>query len=267
MDRSYRIAYEAFAQLAPKLNRTRSLDELRQCLAQNLKYLFTFQRLGVTFLHPSDLIRLLAVPGECTLERATPEAVTPLEQQIAALRLPRVWKAEADAEVLAAFSPATDALHELWGWHFGDESERQLVVLMGSRADYPISHKDVAIVRLLAETLLAKLMELHLFDEIETKNARIESLVLHQESIIRQQTAEIEAKNSKLIEILSINAHNMREPLTRILGLIGLVGTDASLACEILPMLEASSHDLDQILQQVIDLADAELIPADTTKP
>ncbi len=83
-----------------------------------------------------------------------------------------------------------------------------------------------------------------------------------QQDTIRLRTQEIAAKNEKLLEISVLNAHQVREPLSRMLGLISIFDyyEAEQLKSEIIPMLKQSSTDLDNALQEVVTKATEDLI-------
>ncbi|WP_231563336.1 hypothetical protein [Salegentibacter sp. Hel_I_6] len=68
-------------------------------------------------------------------------------------------------------------------------------------------------------------------------------------------------KNEKLLRISALNAHNVREPLSRIQGIVQLYEVFDDKACreELLPKLKQSSEEMDQVLQEVIKMATTEL--------
>ncbi|KAF0093521.1 MAG: hypothetical protein E1N59_2790 [Puniceicoccaceae bacterium 5H] len=256
---AYRIAYEAFSQFSAKLNKARSLQDIERCLTRNLKYLIGFRYLRVCFGYGERWILSITEPGKGQIEDTTIAALLSFEEALLDRGLPFTLAGAELATAAQALEIDPEELHELWGWSFDDSPNRRVLLSLAPGPGYQLSHKDVTIIRLLADALEAKLLEICLFDEVAQKNRRIESILQDQAAIIHHQTADLEDKNRKLLEILSINAHNMREPLTRIMGLLGLLHSDASMAEELMPMLEVSAQDLDTTLQKVIQLADTEV--------
>lgn len=91
-------------------------------------------------------------------------------------------------------------------------------------------------------------------------NGTIGQLVSEQEVTIQQRTADLKHTNKKLIDLIQFNAHNVREPLTRIMGTMML--KDMLPAEEFMeegwPMLQQSVNDLDNTLKKVIGEAEQE---------
>ena len=79
----------------------------------------------------------------------------------------------------------------------------------------------------------------------------------HQEVVIRTQTATLKKRNEHFRNVSVLNAHSVREPLFRILGLTSLITAvgDKEARTGILPMLQRTSEELDVALKEVINLA------------
>ena len=89
-------------------------------------------------------------------------------------------------------------------------------------------------------------------------NETISKLVNEQEKIIEQRTSALAKANKNLLELIQYNAHNLREPLTRIMGamLIKEDMPDEEFNTEVWPQMKKATHDLDTIIKEVIDRAD-----------
>ncbi len=86
-------------------------------------------------------------------------------------------------------------------------------------------------------------------------NNTITTLVNEQEKTIEQRTAALNQSNQKLRELISFNAHQIREPLTRITGafLVKQHIDKDEFYDEYLPLLEKASNDLDQAIKDVLE--------------
>ncbi len=102
-------------------------------------------------------------------------------------------------------------------------------------------------------------------DEILTQKQLIEQLVADQELTILKRTGELAEANAKLtevnkrlLELIQFNAHNIREPLTRIMGamLVFDFMTQEEFNTEIWPHMSKATKDLDNAIKEVIVLAD-----------
>jgi hypothetical protein len=150
---------------------------------------------------------------------------------------------------------------ELWGWNFCND-DRQIIVSVLAGESRKFSKKDIPILKLVSETLESKLLELCLFKELDHKTETINRIIEDQKAIIELRTSEIEQKNKTLLGISVLNAHNIREPLSRIMGLTSLfeIETSQGIIEEIVPKMKISAADLDNALRSVIEKATADLI-------
>ncbi|GGZ54354.1 hypothetical protein [Mesonia mobilis] len=90
---------------------------------------------------------------------------------------------------------------------------------------------------------------------INSQKAQISKIVDQQKEVIDDRTKELKEKNKELAEISQLNAHTVREPLSRILGLIEISDyySAEELKTEVLDHLKTSSEDLDKALKDVIE--------------
>lgn len=166
---------------------------------------------------------------------------------------------------------------ELWGWCFNHGQQREIIVSLLAGKSQQFTKKHIPFLTLVAENLESKLLELCLFRELDEKNLKLQdalttihsknkeisSIIEVQKEIIGMRTQELSAKNEKLLEISVLNAHHVREPLSRILGLISVMEYYKSveeIKVEVLPRLRKSSQDLDLALQDVISKATKDLV-------
>ena len=90
---------------------------------------------------------------------------------------------------------------------------------------------------------------------IKSQKLQISKIVDNQKSIIKKRTNALQQSNTELAEISRLNAHNAREPLSRILGLIEIAEfyTEKELKTTILKNLKISAQDLDKALKGIIE--------------
>ena len=101
-------------------------------------------------------------------------------------------------------------------------------------------------------------------EEIMAQKEVIEDLVSEQEKTIEQRTRELADANTnllhvnkKLVELIQYNSHNIREPLTRIMGaiIVSEYITQDEFMNDILPPMKNAVQDLDNSLKNVITRA------------
>ncbi len=90
-------------------------------------------------------------------------------------------------------------------------------------------------------------------EEIETANQSLEQRV-------RERTEDLHQKNKQLAEYAFINSHLLRAPVARIMGLVELLQKDVPefSANDIIPYLEASSRELDNVVKKINEAIEEE---------
>lgn len=120
-----------------------------------------------------------------------------------------------------------------------------------------LEKKNNQYVFFLACSLLLLVVTFILFRNNRTQrhlNETISKLVDEQERIIAQRTEDLVVTNNKLRALIDFTVHNLREPLTRIMGLLMLrkdVGNEEFLEICV-PMMEESVNELDDTLKEVV---------------
>lgn len=93
---------------------------------------------------------------------------------------------------------------------------------------------------------------LHQNEELKTQQEEIKAINENLESIIKEHTRGIEIKNRELAEYAFINAHMLRAPLSRILGLTSLIEMDAqtNIRHEI-RNVKSLAHEMDVVVRKI----------------
>lgn len=89
-------------------------------------------------------------------------------------------------------------------------------------------------------------------EELKATNEEIETMNSNLESIVKERSQKVLRQNQKLTEYAYFNAHKVRGPLARILGLIGIMELD--LKKESIPyseMLKQAGYDLDESIREI----------------
>ncbi|PSR55498.1 hypothetical protein AHMF7605_19290 [Adhaeribacter arboris] len=274
----FRITYEAFSKFSNNLSKCRSLDDVAACFKINLKYLFNFHVFRASYQRGNRYIHLMVTAEDCSIVLQSTSGYFAYETVLLEKGIPLHYNLDIDTIPLPeVYRSLTIAEPELWGWNFKQAQDRQIIVSLLSGKSQVFTKKDISFLKMVAESLESKLLEVCLFLELDAKNQElgnavttihekngvITSIMEHQKEIIEQRTQEIATKNARLLEISVLNAHHVREPLSRILGLISVFDYYDSLADiqrEVLPKLKISSADLDSALQDVINKATSDLI-------
>ena len=264
-----RVTYEAFSKFSNNLIRCRSFEEIATSFKINLKYLFNCYFFRVSFARNNQFIHLMVSGSETSIKVLSEASYFYIEEVLLQKKIPIYWSEPEMFGLPEELAQPESEEPKLWGWLFNYNTDRQITVSLLSGKSRSFNQKEVVILKMVTEALETKLLEICLFQELEgafniikEKNKTISSIIEQQKDIIKLRTQEIADKNERLLEISVLNAHQVREPLSRILGLISIFDyyEAEQLKNEIIPMLKESSTDLDNALQEVISKATADLI-------
>ncbi|RKS53550.1 hypothetical protein BC962_1802 [Gillisia mitskevichiae] len=270
----YRITYEAYSKFANKISRCSSLAEVGEVSKTHLKYLINYHIIRITIQQEKKHLFFSLTKDEVDYDLH--EKVDLLEHEenlylkeipIHTTNLPQDWIARnIDSSILVE--------PEMWAWLFNNNGRKVTVTLISDK-NKNFTAADIDILKLAIDCFEAKFHEIYLarlldnknkslteaLKVIKAQNEEIQNIVKNQKEIIKERTSEILEKNKKLLHISALNAHNIREPLSRIQGLIGLFPhfSDAEVRTELVPKIESSAEEMDLVLQEVILMATQEL--------
>jgi hypothetical protein len=90
---------------------------------------------------------------------------------------------------------------------------------------------------------------------IQTQN-NLNSLNSHLEGIISERTEKIQIQNEKLLKYSYTNAHSLRGPVARLLGLASIYKLDRSVDIDFIVLkMEEQANEIDQVVKQInVDL-------------
>lgn len=280
-DFRYRLIYEQLSRFSGSLSRTNTLDEVRQCLHKHAKYLFDFDLIRLGFYEREQYVVYSLTRMEAVLQRGAASLLTEHERLSRGNYMPTIVE---DAGPLAAgvgcvSVPTAREPLQLWSWDLALEPDSGVVASVYSRVSHPFRAADMTILKLMLETLHAKLRSIRLVEELtesqramaaamaalQEKNELITQLTTQQDAVIQRRTRELELKNTQLLHLSRQHAHTIREPLARILSLTYLTEllSAEEIINDVIPHIITTSSDLDTALRLVIEQIDAELRPPD----
>src|SRR5690606_28802299 len=97
---------------------------------------------------------------------------------------------------------------------------------------------------------------------ISAKNAEIERVLVNQEQLIKERTAQLQARNTALEEYSWITSHEIRRPLANILGLLQLAQADMNdldNLRDVINLLTSSAYELDEEIKRANILLNKDL--------
>jgi len=276
----YRITYEAFSKFSGNLSKVESLEELGKIISRHLKYLFNYKVFKIMILHEQSLAGYTFLPGK-TITHTQQQDLEPYERLLLKDKIPFVNSIDS-TELPEYLKDVKLNNGNLWGW-FLAYSEYQICISLVSDDDTYFSSSDVDIVHLLADSVASKYRQISLSEILQQNNIHLESLVTeiacknkeikaindNQQLVIEARTEELLQKNKKLFELSRLNAHDLREPLSRVLGLLELAEhlPQDELRSSILPKIKEASGHLDQVIQRVVTQSEKELINIKSSQP
>ncbi|WP_026933993.1 hypothetical protein [Christiangramia echinicola] len=270
----YRITYEAYSKFANEINRCINLDEVSEVCKTHLKYLINFHIIRMTIFQGDKLFTFELAGNNIWFDLKGKNEIFPYEKQLLSNGVPLITNEIPDKLVKGKLNLNNLLDPVLWGWCF-NKSERKVVVSLLADHEKSFSIGDVDILKLMVDCVQAKFSEIYLrrqlaiqnenlseaYNTIKEKNEEIQRIVFNQKEIIKARTSEIVQKNEKLLHISALNAHNIREPLSRILGIIELFDflDDETCRKDLVPKLKSSSEEMDGVLKEVVEMASKEL--------
>ncbi|MCM4154497.1 histidine kinase [Gramella sp. AN32] len=270
----YRISYEAFSKFANDINRCKSLKEVGEVCTRHLKYLLNFRVIRIAMEQKGKYFVFEIAKNKIWYNIVENDALLDYENNLFENEIP-IYTFEIPERLIKDKFDLTPMCNPvLWGWCFNKYDHKISVSLLADD-EKMFATGDIDILNLVVDSIQAKFHELYLkkqladrnknlseaYKTIKQKNHQIQSIVENQKEIITQRTKEIAQKNAKLLHISALNAHNVREPLSRIQGVIQLFALfdDESCRSELIPKLEQSVAEMDDVLKEVIQTATKEL--------
>jgi len=270
----YRITYEAYSKFANKISRCKTLKEVGEVSKTHLKYLLNYHIIRLTVEQGKKHLLFSLTKNEVDYDFEEKSEMLPHEKELLEKgipvftdKIPMKWL-ESNINTSLLEKP------EMWAWLFNNNGRKVTVTLISDK-NKAFTVADLEILKLAVDCFEAKFHEIYLarmlfkknksLEEalaiIKSKNIEIQSIVKNQRHIIDERTSEIVEKNKKLLHISALNAHNIREPLTRIQGLIELFPhyNNEGIRQELIPKIKYSAEEMDKILQAVIKMATKEL--------
>ncbi|WP_158848654.1 hypothetical protein [Algibacter sp. L1A34] len=274
----YRITYEAFSKLSGRISKARNIEELVLVTSKNLKYLMDFQvfRISILMDHNTCSFTFFANNGSkiegnklCDFERDLLKNKIPLNSS----DIPNKFNEFTDITKL------TNPL--FWGWFMGRNTLDISTTILSDDTKV-FTKTDIDIMHLLVDGFTSKYQQLYLGEQlilknksledavklVADKNKEIEKILGHQQNVIIDKTKEVKLKNTELLEISNISAHNLREPLSRILGLIEISEyyNPEQLKEDIIKHIKTSAKELDEVLKNVVEKSENSIKNSDNKK-
>ncbi len=271
----YRITYEAYSKFANDVNRCANLEEVAEVCKTHLKYLINFRIIRMTIFQNDKFFFFELFGNEIWSDLKENSEIFSYEKKLLENGVPIITNEIPDKlikdkiDINSLYDPV------LWGWCF-DKYERKVLVSLLADQEKSFSVGDVEILKLMVDCIQAKFSEIFLkrqlaiqnrnlsdaYNTIKSQNNEIKRIVENQKETIKKRTEAIAQKNEKLLHISALNAHNIREPLSRIQGIIQLFEFVDNKTCreDLIPKLESTVEEMDEVLKEVVEMASKDLM-------
>ncbi len=271
--RVYRITYENFSKFSNNLNRCKSLEEVSQVSVRFLKYLLNFHLFRISVNQSGSYLVYCQCNVKGDFEFIPKENLLPHELEILENNIP-IKTEGIPIELSEKIASTILVSPTLWCWTF-KKMDVDFTVSLVADENKAFDVGDIEMLKLISDSFQAKFQEIYLKEELDHKNKsllqaldviksqnkKINQIVENQKQTIAERTKQVVEKNEKLLRISALNAHNVREPLSRIQGIVQLfeVFDDKTCRADLLPKLKQSSEEMDLVLREVIEMATTEL--------
>jgi len=270
----YRITYEAYSKFANKISRCSTLAEVGEVSKTHLKYLINFHIIRITIQQQEKLLFFSLTKDAVDFDFQEKEELLEHEKELYSSEIPMHSTIIPEEWIDRNIDHSSLIEPEMWAWLFNNNGRKVSVTLIADKTK-TFTIADLEILKLAIDCFEAKFHEIYLARLLDNKNKsltealkvikaqheEIQDIVRNQKEIIKDRTSEIFEKNKRLLHISALNAHNIREPLSRIQGLVGLFPhfSDQEIRSELIPKIESSAAEMDLVLQEVILMATQDL--------
>ncbi|APG59930.1 hypothetical protein [Christiangramia salexigens] len=275
----YRIAYEAYSEFTININRCSNLKEVGKTSQRHLKYLFNFHIIRLVIEQNDRFLFFSINKNKISYGFKRETELMDFEKELYQNGIP-IRTAEIPDQYIDGFIDRSELVNpSLWAWGL-DKNNRKILVSLLADDNLPFSYGDIRILKLTVDAFEEKFHEIYLKEQLDRKNSslskvietiqsqnsKIGKILNEQKQTIEAGSMKIDSQNQKLLGISSMNAHDVREPLSRIQGIVQLFDVSDEKTCreELIPMLKTSAVEIDDTLKKVIEMATKELSELNT---
>lgn len=263
----YRVIYDNLSRLSVELNKANNLTDIQLVLQNNLKYLFSYSVCRITYYQQNNFACYTITNETPAVITGTHQLLWDVEKLLFYEGLPLRLNANEHSAILQKI-PCKSAIDKLWGWKLNYSDDAGILLTIMADDERPFLRKHIQLVKMICEMLFTKMRLIILLQAVQKNEAAspaasrqlgesqvaISELRNTPEKIIDKRAQQLTKLNKHLIDIIQFNSHNIREPLTRIMGLMQLkpLVSDDEFSTSCWPMMLSSVQDLDNRLREVI---------------
>jgi hypothetical protein len=261
------VLHNSLSRFSTELNKANSLTDIQIILQNNVKNLFSCFVCRITYFEQNNFVCYTVTNETSTVVTGEKQLLWDVEKLLFCEGLPLRLNV-AEHEAILSRIPCESEIDKLWGWklNYCDDAGILLTILTDEKR--PFSRKHIPLIKMIGEMLFTKMRLIHLLQttqkpevtpvltnkQLEESQVVLNELVNMQEKIIDERSQELTLFNKQLTDISQFDFHYIREPLTRIIGLMQLkpLISDEEFFRSCWPMLVASVQDLESRLKEII---------------
>lgn len=257
----YKILFDAMATFSLSVYNVEKMEDLPDILSRQLKYLFNFQSFHYYFIENENYQSILLQEGQLSFKEGNVRDLKEEELQVYQMDVPILKNWELGENIV-----------EKRSWKFLGGANSCTLISLTSVSPQLFTNKYIPILKIVNEVIRSKIKNIKLLSlltsnnitleqmtqKLQIQNSKIEDLIKHQEKIIDIRTIDLKNSNDKLSSLIQFNAHQIREPLTRILSLMEIKNEigEQEFISDFLPMIETSVQDLDKSIHDIINTSE-----------
>jgi rsbT co-antagonist protein RsbR len=192
------LRHAAFSKLVSEVSRAKTLDEIGEVLAKDIKYIVDALTWRIMYVDPNAQIVYECTRGRARFWRAADDAVCRFALEILEQNLPvQMSPAQVSAEPALAdsvFQARSDA--ELLAMPIASANAR-LCVLFGGQESTPYTSIDFQFARLIGENVATRIEHFLLVEQLQAQAARLEQTI----ATVRAQREELLELFAPIIEV------------------------------------------------------------------
>lgn len=253
-----RLRYEAFSTFSSALFLCKSTEGVQCCLQHHLKYILDYEHFRIRVdLEGRDLTLIIPKHSDAVDVLSLEETV--YEKNVSDTGIPKMYGYN-ELFKLQGTKEQINPTNELWCWQFF-HNDQMVTVQTTSVCDANATYNktDVSFIRLVTETVIIKLKEIELIQQLRQLNE-------NQAKVIQQKTEELEERHQAFMRLAMNQSHDIREPLTRILALISMMDMEMEeeVQSRANSYIKRSAEDLDRAIRRTVYTIEAEMSKGET---
>ncbi len=259
----YKILQNSLSRFSIHLNKADSLADISKCLLQNAKYLYNYSFCRFHYFHQEKYVCCNINHRSADIQVSAKNHFCNKENTVFNSAIPYYKKS-----VASNIELEYENVCETWIWKFEYGENAGMLVTIVSEGKDRFLKEQISAVKIATEMLYTKIRMILLMDDLkqqqeallcsykklEESNSIISTLLSKQEETIEERTQAVTRLNEKLVALIQFNSHNIREPLTRVMGLMNLheLTTTEEYFNQYWPLLKISVRDMDRTIRQII---------------